>query len=64
MCMQTQTQDFISTSGHLQVHLSLSEYNTSYIFVNDIFNDRLIMRYFNNHDSAVDWIKSFKEDYQ
>ena len=64
MCMQTQTQDFISSSGHLQVHLSLSEYNTSYIFVNDIFNDRLIMRYFSDHDSAVSWIKSFKEDYQ
>lgn len=58
-----QTQDFVSISGHLQVHLSLSDYNTSYIFVNDIFNDRLIMRYFGDHDSAVEWIKSFKHDW-
>ena len=63
MCMQTQTQDFISVSGHLQVHLSLSDYNTSYIFVNDIFNDRLIMRYFSDHETAVDWIKSLKDHY-
>jgi hypothetical protein len=59
-----QTQDFISTSGHLQVHLSLSNYNTSYIVINDIFNDRLIMRYFNDHETAVNWINNFKEDYQ
>jgi hypothetical protein len=58
-----QTQDFVSTSGHLQVHLSLSDYNTSYIFVNDIFNDRLIMRYFSDHETAVDWIKSLKDYY-
>jgi hypothetical protein len=58
-----QTQDFVSTSGHLQVHLSLSDYNTSYIFVNDIFNDRLIMRYFSDHETAVDWIKSLKDHY-
>jgi hypothetical protein len=59
-----QTQDFISTSGHLQVHLSLSDYNTSYIFINDIFNDRLIMRYFSDHETAVNWINNLKENYR
>jgi len=52
------TTDLVSSSGHLHIHVSLSEYNTCYIFVNDIYSNRLKMKWFNNYQSALDWIDS------
>ena len=53
------SRDLISSSGHLHIHISLSEYNTCYIFVNDIYNDYLKMKWFRDYQSALDWIDSF-----
>ena len=53
-----QTHDFSAANNSLQIHLSLSHHNTCYIFVNDIYNDRLTMRYFSTMESALIFIKS------
>ena len=51
------TYDNITRDG-LHIHLSMSNHNTCYIFVNDIYNDCLTMRYFCNMESALIFIKS------
>ncbi len=51
-----QTHDFSTANNSLQIHISVSEYNTCYIFVNDIYNDRLTMRYFSSMESALTFI--------
>ncbi len=53
-----QTYDFSAANNSLQIHLSVSDHNTCYIFVNDIYNDRLTMRYFCNMESALIFIKN------
>jgi len=39
--------------------LSMSKHDTCYIFVNDIFSNRLTLRFFNNTESALEFIRSF-----
>jgi len=53
-----QTHDFSAANNSLQIHLSVSDHNTCYIFVNDIYNDRLIMRYFSTMTAALTFIKN------
>ena len=53
------THDLIYFDGALQIHLSINPIaNICYIYVNDIYNDSLVMRYFNNVAQALDWIES------
>jgi len=53
-----QTHDFSTANNSLQIHISVSEYNTCYIFVNDIYNDQLRMFYFVDVESARRFIAS------
>ena len=53
------TYDAFTTNG-LQIHLSMSNnYNTCYIFVNDIYGNNLTMKFFNDTESALAFIQSF-----
>ena len=52
------TYDNITRDG-LHIHLSMSNHNTCYIFVNDIFSKRLILRFFNDTESALEFINRF-----
>ena len=52
------TYDNITAAG-LHIHLSMSNHNTCYIFVNDIFSKRLILRFFNDTESALEFINRF-----
>jgi hypothetical protein len=52
------TYDNITAAG-LHIHLSMSNHNTCYIFVNDIFSSRLVLRFFNNTDAALEFINRF-----
>ena len=52
------TYDFSVANNSLQIHLSVSDHDTCYIFVNDIYNNRLIMRYFCNMESALAFINN------
>jgi len=51
-------KDLSSASGHLQIHISLSDHNTCYIYINDVYNNCLRMRWFNNYESALAWINT------
>jgi hypothetical protein len=53
-----QTHDFSAANNSLQIHLSVSDHDTCYIFVNDIYNDRLTMRYFSTMAAALTFIKN------
>ena len=54
-----QQRDFVSIDGHFQIHLSVNDdANVCYIFVNNIYNKRLTMRYFTNVQDAMSWIDS------
>ena len=53
-----QSKDLISTSGYLQIHVSFSDHNTCYIFINNILNNELKMKWFTNYKSAMAWINS------
>ena len=50
------TYDFSAANNSLQIHLSVSDHDTCYIFVNDIYNNRLTMRYFVDINEAMAWI--------
>jgi len=52
------TYDNITPTG-LHIHLSMSNQNTCYIFVNDIYSERLILRFFNDTESALEFINRF-----
>ena len=52
------TYDFSAANNSLQIHLSVSDHDTCYIFVNDIYNDRLTMRYFSTMAAALTFIKN------
>ena len=52
------TYDTFTKNG-IHVHLSVSNYNTCYIFVNDIYDNRLTMRYFTDMNSAIAFINTF-----
>jgi hypothetical protein len=50
--------DAITKTG-IQIHLSMSKDNTCYIFVNDIYNNTLTMKFFTDMESAIEFIHSF-----
>jgi hypothetical protein len=52
-----QQRDFTAANGWAQIHLSIN-HNASvcYIYVNDIYNDRLTMRFFTDMHTALSWI--------
>jgi len=52
------TYDAITKTG-IQIHLSMSENNTCYIFINDIYKDELRMKFFTDMQSAIEFIHSF-----
>ena len=51
-----QTHDFSAANNSLQIHLSMSNANTGYIIVNDIYNNHLRMFYFVDAQSAKRFI--------
>ncbi len=55
-----QQRDFLSIDGHFHIHLSVNDdANVCYIFVNNIYNKRLTMRYFTNMEDALKFIENF-----
>ena len=54
-----QQRDFYAANGWIHIHLSVNDTaDGCYIFVNNIYNERLTMRYFTNMTVAMDWINS------
>ncbi len=54
-----QTRDFIVANGYMHIHLSVNDTaDACYIFVNDIYDEKLTMRYFTDMESALAWIDS------
>jgi hypothetical protein len=54
-----QTQDLVYFDGALQVHLSMNlMQNICYIYVYDVYNEKLTMRYFTDIEAALSWIQS------
>ena len=54
-----QTRDFIVANGYMHIHLSVNDTaDACYIFVNDIYDEKLTMRYFTDMASALAWIDS------
>lgn len=52
-----QQRDFYAANGSVHIHLCVnSTADTCYIFVNDIYNNRLTMRYFVDINEAMAWI--------
>jgi len=51
------TYDAITQTG-LHIHLSMSNYNTCYIFSRDIYNHVLTMKFFTNVNDALEFIQS------
>jgi len=54
-----QQRDFHAANGWVQIHLSIN--NTAdacYIYVNDIYNQRLTMRFFTDMTEAMTWINN------
>ena len=52
------TYDAITKTG-IQIHLSMTKNNTCYIYVNDIYNNQLTMKFFTDMESAIEFIHSF-----
>ena len=52
------TYDAITKTG-IQIHLSMTNKNTCYIYVNDIYNNQLTMKFFTDMESAIEFIHSF-----
>ncbi len=52
------TYDAFTKTG-IQIHLSMSKENTCYIYVNDIYNNQLTMKFFTDMESAIEFIHSF-----
>jgi hypothetical protein len=54
-----QTRDFLVANGYMHIHLSVNDTaDACYIFVNDIYDEKLTMRYFTDMGSALAWIDS------
>lgn len=54
-----QTRNFIAANGSVQIHLSVNDTGSvCYIFVNDIYNERLTMRYFTSMEDALQFIEN------
>ena len=55
-----QTRNFIAANGSVQIHLSVNDTGSvCYIFVNDIYNEHLVMRYFTSMEDAMKFIENF-----
>jgi hypothetical protein len=55
-----QQRDFFAANGSVHIHLCVNNTaDTCYIFVNDIYNERLTMRYFTSMTDAMNFIDSF-----
>ena len=55
-CMQTYD---VTTPDGLQIHLSISKWDTGYIFINDIYDNKMTFKYFTDMRTAIYFIKSF-----
>lgn len=54
-----QTRNFIAANGSVQIHLSVNDTGSMcYIVVNDIYNERLTMRYFTSMEDALQFIEN------
>ncbi len=54
-----QQRDFFAANGWAHIHLSVNhDASVCYIFVNDIYNERLTMRYFTNMEDALNFIEN------
>ena len=53
-----QTYD-VTTPDGLQIHLSISRWDTGYIFINDIYDDKITFKYFTDMRTAIYFIKSY-----
>ena len=53
-----QTYD-VTTPHGVHVHLSISEWNTGYIFINDIYEEHMTIKFFTDMESAIKFIKSY-----
>jgi hypothetical protein len=52
-----QSQDLVFNNGTLQIHVCTnSEQTVCYIYVHDVLNDCLTMRYFVDIETALGWI--------
>ena len=52
------TYDAVTPTG-VHIHLSMSNnYNTCYILVNDIYDNKMVMKFFTDTGSALDFIHS------
>ena len=51
------TRDWITATG-IHIHLSMSDSDTCYIFVNDIYGNQLTMKYFTDIAGAVNFINN------
>ena len=51
------TYDAVTKTG-IQIHLSMSNDNTCYIYINDIYNNTLTMKFFTDMESAIEFIHS------
>ena len=57
-----QTKDFVVANGYKHIHLSVNDdQSVCYIFVNDIYNECLTMRFFIDMPSALNWINTHCE---
>jgi hypothetical protein len=51
------SRDLVYYNGSVQIHISInSEFNICYIYVHDVFNEKLTMRYFTDISEALSWI--------
>ena len=52
-----QSQDLVFNNGTLQIHVCTNQEQTvCYIYVHDVLNDILTMRYFTDINAALGWI--------
>ena len=52
-----QQRDFYAANGWVQIHLCVNPTgDTCYIYVNDIYNQKLTMRFFTDMTEAMSWI--------
>ena len=53
-----QTYDVTTPQG-LHIHLSISDWDTGYIFINDIYDERITIKFFTDMESAINFIRSY-----
>lgn len=48
-----------TTPDGLHIHISLSEWNTGYIFIHDVYDNRMTINFFTDMNSAINFIKLY-----